>query len=395
MLKKVIGKFYSYPTILVVLIALITLGISIQVALIAPPKVFEANGPIYTHYNNFVIFKQSFFHLVQGTDLYRLYPNEHADFYKYSPTFALLMAPIATLPVFPGLLIWNLLNTVVLAIALLRLFKDDSRKFVLSFGIVLLELITSTQNSQSNALIAGLIILAYVMRKENRIGLSVLLLLITVFIKLFGVVAFAMYLLFPDKLKTAFYTLVWGMVLVLLPLLVIPPSELVFQYKSWFQLLKNDHDASLGLSVAGWIWTWFHVEAKSIVLITGMILFCIPFLKIRAYQQPAFQQLFLSSILVWIVIFNHKAESATFVIAVVGIAVWYFSGIQDRLSGLLLFLAIVFTVLSPTDLFPRFIRNQYVIPYTLKAVPCIMIWVKNIYDLIWFSSQPDKTARTA
>ncbi len=395
MLKKVFGKFYSNPTIVVVIIALVTLGISIQVALIAPPKVFEANGPIYTHYNNFVIFKNSFFHLVQGTDLYRLYPNEYADLYKYSPTFALLMAPIAAMPVFPGLLIWNLLNTVVLALALLRLFKEDNRKYVLSIGIVLLELITSTQNSQSNALIAGLIILAYVLRKENRIGLSVLFLLLTVFIKLFGIVAFAMYLLFPHKLKTAFYTFVWGLVLILMPLLIVPPSELVFQYKSWFHLLKNDHDASLGLSVAGWVWTWFHIEAKSIVLLAGILLFCIPLLKIRAYQQPAFQQLFLSSILLWIVIFNHKAESATFVIAVVGIAVWYFAGSQDKISRLLLLFAIVFTVLSPTDLFPRFIRNQYVIPYTLKAVPCIFIWAKNIYDLIRFPTQPDNVARAA
>jgi hypothetical protein len=169
---------------------------------------------------------------------------------------------------------------------------------------------------------------------------------------------------------------------------------LVFQYKSWFQLLKNDHDASLGLSVAGWVWTWFHIEAKSIVLLAGILLFCIPLYKIRAYQEPAFQRLFLSSILLWIVIFNHKAESATFVIAVVGIAVWYFAGSQDKISGLLLLFAIVFTVLSPTDLFPRFIRNQYVIPYTLKAVPCIFIWTKNIFDLIRFPTHPENLVHT-
>ena len=72
------------------------------------------NGLPYTHFNNYIIFKQSFFHLVYQKDLYALYPSEYWDYYKYSPTFALFMAPLAILPNFIGLLLWELINALPL-----------------------------------------------------------------------------------------------------------------------------------------------------------------------------------------------------------------------------------------------------------------------------------------
>jgi len=44
---------------------------------------------------------------------------------------------------------------------------------------------------------------------------------------------------------------------------------------------------------------------------------------------------------------------------------------------LLAFVVLLFilTCLSPTDLFPRVIRKEWVEPYVLKAVPCIVLWV--------------------
>jgi hypothetical protein len=48
----------------------------------------------------------------------------------------------------------------------------------------------------------------------------------------------------------------------------------------------------------------------------------------------------------------------------------------------LLVFAIVVTVFSPSDLFPRFLRVNYIIPYKLKALPCVLIWLKIIYEII-------------
>ncbi|MBK7855412.1 MAG: DUF2029 domain-containing protein [Bacteroidetes bacterium] len=65
----------------------------------------------YGHYNNYLIFKDSFQHFLQGLNLYANYPP--VDLFKYSPTFAVLMSPFAFLPDWLGLTLWNLLNAML------------------------------------------------------------------------------------------------------------------------------------------------------------------------------------------------------------------------------------------------------------------------------------------
>lgn len=38
-------------------------------------------------YNNYSVFRSSYFHLVQGKDLYIEYPSEHSDVFLYNPVF--------------------------------------------------------------------------------------------------------------------------------------------------------------------------------------------------------------------------------------------------------------------------------------------------------------------
>ena len=64
-----------------------------------------------------------------------------------------------------------------------------------------------------------------------------------------------------------------------------------------------------------------------------------------------------------------------------GVALWFIRSEKNALNITLFVLAFVLTTLSPTDLFPRFLREEYVTPYTLKGVPCILIWGKILYDM--------------
>lgn len=375
------------PSFQFTIFTVIVLVISLQAVLQAPSP-FNGSAIAYTAYNNYIIFKQSFYHLIHNKDLYILYPDEHWDLYKYSPAFALLMGPLAILPDFAGLFLWNMLNAIILLVAIQQLPLLDKQKKLLSLGFVLLELITSLQNEQSNALIAGLIILAFVQMEKKRVALASLFIVLTVAIKLFGIVAFALFLFYPQKIKSIAFTLLWLLVFTFIPLTVVSWDQLVFLYKSWGHLLQNDHDISYGLSVAGWLYTWFGWSLKSETVIAGVLLFCLPLLRIRQYKNFTYRLLYVASVLLWVVIFNHKAESPTFVIATAGVALWYYYQQPNKINTALLLLTFVFTVLSPTDLFPRIIRTNYVIPYVLKAVPCIWVWLKLTYDLLTIKDTP-------
>ncbi|MBK6363399.1 MAG: hypothetical protein IPF52_07805 [Saprospiraceae bacterium] len=153
-------------------------------------------------------------------------------------------------------------------------------------------------------------------------------------------------------------------------------------------MLKNDHDISYGYSVMGWIHSWFSaVINKNIIVLTGVLVFLLPFVRIKLYKESMFTYLLLCSILIWIVIFNHKTESPTFIIAMAGVALWFVRSEKNTLNIILFVLAFILTSLSPTDLFPEYLRDEFVHPYSLKAFPCILIWCKIIYDMMALKSE--------
>ncbi len=378
-------KISLNPKTILIVYILLAIGAGVHSYLIGP-QMFA--GRLYTHYNNYMTFKHSFVHLIQNKDLYIEYPDEHWDFYKYSPTFALFMAPFYYLPNLPGLILWDLLNAVILYLAIKSLQLDERTKSLILWFIAI-ELLTSIQNEQSNGLVAGLLILAFTMFEKDKPFLATLFISISAYVKIFGVIGFVLILFYPKKFKAISYSIFWMIIFALLPLVVISPMQLKFLYLRWFELLRWDYSESAGLSVMGWLSSWFKLNPpKNLVVIIGVVILLIPLLNFKSYENFIFRLTFLASILIWVVIFNHKAESPTYVIAISGVAIWYFTQKRKIENLALLIFAFIFTSLSPTDLFPKFLRDSVVIPYVLKAVPCIFIWFKLSYDLIFKKLEP-------
>jgi hypothetical protein len=348
----------------------------------------QKNDKDYTYYNNYIIFKQSFHHLRDGSNLYSLHLDEHWDLYKYSPTFAFLFGSLAWLPDALGLFLWNILNAIILVFAIRMLPMLDSEKKNVILLFCLVELFTSLQNSQSNALIAGLVVMAFSMIEREKFFLGCVLIALTVYVKLFGLFAFAICLLYPQRWKMVGYSIVAMVVLAMLPLLIVSGPQLVLIYQDWWQLLKSDYVPN-SLSFVGVIRVWTNITANpNAVLLIGLILFLIPFSRIGFYEQFKFRLSIVAMILLWMIVFNHKAESPTFVIAIVGIGIWlYASGLTSRWTTSLVLMALIFTSLSPTDLFPDFIQDNYFVPWSVKAIPCIAIYFVVFYELTFKPSQ--------
>lgn len=365
------------------IIVLIVAAVSLQSLLLRKSPDPET-GVTYTFYNNFMIFRGSFFHLLDNLNLYQPFPQEQYDLFKYSPTFALLFAPLALLPVEAGLFAWILLNALVLFVAFWKLPVLSDKKKLFALGFVAIELITSLQNSQSNALMAGLIILAFVFLEKHKPGVATLLIVLSVFIKIYSILALAIFIFYPRKSRPAAMLLLWFVVFGLLPLILVTPAELWQQYRNWFGLLKQDQAVYGGLSVISWLKSWFGLDLPGLaVMLAGAVLFALPLVRMKHYQNVTFRMLFLASALIWMVIFNHMAESPTFVIAVSGVAIWFFMKEKRRLEDIILLaLVFIFTILSPTDIFPPDWQNNVFKPYAVKAVPCIFVWVKLQAELL-------------
>jgi hypothetical protein len=381
---KKVTAFFDFVTnrnFISLLVLILVMVISIQTYLLGPR---EWQGVTYTHYNNYKIFTSSFWHLVEQQDLYAGYPDDHYDLYKYSPTFSVLMAPFAVLPDWLGLLLWNFLNAFILLFAIYKLPQIERKTAGWIILLVVFELVISLRNNQSNALMAGLVILAFSSLEKNRPAFASFLLALSFFIKLFSLPALSLALLYPTRYRFGFYFAGWVAILGILPLAIIPFEQMAFLYQSWWELLAGDQSVYYGISVMGWLNSWFGIEMnKNLLILLGAVVFMIPFLFIKSYTDDIFRVKLLASVLLWMVIFNHMAESPTYIIAMTGAGVWFFTSRRNWLDISLLILAIVLTSLSMTDLTPNAWKNSFIKPYVLKAIPCILIWLKIQTELIW------------
>ena len=345
---------------------------------------FEMGGQIYPPYQNYVAFRNAFFHLLAHQNLYAAFPMEQqADLFKYTPTWALFMAPIAALPYTAGALAWNMLNAGALFAAVLWVPTVSRRARIWILWFVFLSLVTSMQTAQSNGLMAGLMLGAFAARERNRPAVAALLVMLAAFGKPFGIFALLACLSQPGLRRFLAWVVVWGIVLLLAPLVVVSPGYLTLLYRSWFDLLLHDHATKAGLSVMSWLTAWFGLTPpKDLVIALGGLLLLVPLARAQRFGDAASRTLLIASVLVFVVIFNHMAESPTYVIAVVGVALWYFGGQATPLDTALVAATFALTCLASTDLVPPAVRARVVAPYMLKAVPCIAVWVRMQYDLV-------------
>jgi hypothetical protein len=402
-----------------------------------------ADGGFYSHYNNYIIFKQSFYHLIAQKDLYIHYPQEQYDLFKYPPTFALLFAPFSLLPDFLGYSTWTALNLLLPVFAIYKLQGISGRAKGAMSVLLLLEGFTSALNSQSNGLMLGLLLFAFVSLQKGRIVQAIIFIWLTAFIKLFGILFFAMLLVFPGAFKKSLLNipLIFG-VLYILPLPILGWEGLQRQYASMFNLLAHDHGYFVKYSVMGWLQQWFGLRPnKNLILMLGLGLQCIPLLvfiikeklwrsglleQINSKSLERWQSLFAASWLLWMVIFNHMAESATYVIAVGGAMLalsqirfmnnadfepakntqldnvwnnpidsvnqsnnavqngsWHrYVNSQNSPWIAAFIMMFLFTMLGPTDIYPKEVRFWIVETAQLKAFPCILLWLMTMVKLV-------------
>ena len=74
----------------------------------------------------------------------------------------------------------------------------------------------------------------------------------------------------------------------------------------------------------------------------------------------------------------------------IGVAIWYTAAPWQRTKWDIALLVFVFILssMSPSDLFPAYLRKEFVQPYALKALPVTIVWFKLCYEMLTKNYQP-------
>src|SRR5438034_2588532 len=196
---------------------------------VASAALVTVQQAILGHSNNLSIFRSASLNLLAGRDLYAAHPEQHLDFYKYSPTFALLFAPLAYLPFALAFLCWSLLNGLLLWYALDRLLPE--REATVALALLYLEVLLALQYGQSNALVAALTILAFVAFEARRPVGAALSITLGAAVKLFPLAALSFPVFHRRRLPFAARFVQVRAAAIALPLVAIPPGPLLAPYR--------------------------------------------------------------------------------------------------------------------------------------------------------------------
>lgn len=339
-------------------------------------------GPNCRQYSNYQVFKYAHLHLLGDHDLYGDHLTEHCFTFKYSPGFALFFGVFAYLPDWLGLVLWMLLSGVMSYVAIRALPGWGPGRQILLLVFIVFEWQVSIQGQQTNALIAMALLLAYALLERGRALPATLLIVLTAFIKVFGLAAMVLYIFYPGKLRLAAYSLGWCLLFAALPLVVVGPSDLLAIYQDWLAQMAGDMDFK-GMSLYGLLETTTGWSPPRTALALGSLGLMLGSLgRVGCWSSAWYRQALLAALLIWAVVFNHKAESHTYVIAMVGIGLWFFS-VERRPwwdLALLIFAFLGVSVLF-SDFVPRPWKHGFGMAYHIKALPATLLWLRVVADL--------------
>ncbi|MCM1369552.1 MAG: DUF2029 domain-containing protein [Candidatus Amulumruptor caecigallinarius] len=341
--------------------------------------------------NNFMIFRGVFFHTIDQLPLFDAYPDEYKDVNHYGPLFSLIIAPFALLPRLAGLFLWQTFLAATLFYTILK-FPFSRKQKITVFWIISLEVLSSLQMQQFNLIIAATVAGSLIAATKNKPSLFAFLVVIGTLTKLYGIVGIVFILFTNRKKDSLLWFAIWGSILFALPMLISSPEYIFSQYGAWIDALseKNLQNAETSsvlqnISAIGMIHRISRLEFSDLlILVPAAIIFFLPLLRIRMYADFRFRWRILASALMCIILFSTGSESSGYVIAFLGIAIWYIlndKNIQPYYVFLLVF-ALLICGFGGSDLMPSYIRKEIIRAYALKALPVMLIWFTLIFQLL-------------
>ena len=346
--------------------------------------------------NNYRIFRGVFWHTLQCTSLYAEYPLEYYDVNHYGPFFSLVIAPFALMTIPLGLVFWCIALSLTLYFAITRsTFSSWQQMFVLWFCSE--TLLTSLFMQQFNIAIAAIIIAGYALIEKERDFWAAFLIVLGTFVKLYGIVGLAFFFFSRHKGKFVLSLLFWGVVLFVAPMIISSPGYVMSQYHEWFVCLVEKNGENLAsqaqnISALGMVRRVLGNPQYSdlLILAPALVLFALPYLRFKQWRNEGFRMTLLASVLLFTVLFSTGSESSSYIIALSGVCVWYFAAPWQRGKADIWLLVFVFLLSSmgSSDLYPRVVKREYIQAYSLKALPCLIVWLKLCWEMMVKNYQP-------
>ncbi len=374
-------------------------------------------------FNNFLIYKFTFWHALDGKSMFENY-GDHGDVNHYGPIFSVIVAPFAlvsgretsldSLSLWLGVFFWHLALGLFLWWAIRRSTLTWQQQ-VIVFWFTAHEMLNALGMSQFNVATAAMILLSYTYLRRGSEMWSAFWIVLGTLTKIYGIVGLAFFFFAKNKSKFIMWLTVWAVVLFVLPMPFWGAGYVADQYAEWMASLVSKGDENIlsdfqNISLLGFVrkigyactagldayydvfWRralpnasnwWVAVWSDLWLILPGLLYGALPYLRFRQYGSLSFQMMCLASVLMFVNIFSTGSENSSYIISMLGVGIWYVAVPWKRSRtdlGLMIF-CFFLTSLSPTDLFPEYLRTHWIRPFALKSIPVVLIWLKLVWEM--------------
>mgnify|MGYP003683064729 CR=1 FL=1 len=310
------------------------------------------------------------------------------DVFIYLPLFSILFTPFALLPAWLGAFCWNFFTYSLFYFSIFNLpdqYQFKNKKFI--FFISCLLLFATMLSMQFNPVVAAIFLFSYTLLEKKHNFWAILLISISGFTKVYGIFQLSMLIFYPKFWKNVFYTIIISILLFLTPLIRFNFTELIDYYQSWIVSISDHSRMQIYYSIYRAIYSItpsINEYASKISIIILFSLFIIGLFHQKKIKNSfSLRTQYLGILMSYTILFGLGSELHTYVIAMVGYAIWYIHNKKTKLDKTLLWINFVLLVIFPIDIFCPVIISKFVLgKLHLGVIVFFITWCIMVYKTL-------------
>ena len=327
-----------------------------------------------------------------GINPYTLeYVEAHSIWFLYTPVFTTIYAPIFLLPEWLGPYVWNVFNYVMLCMAIRLLPKPLAPFRTRIFLFMLLLILQSAFCFQYNMVVCYIFLFAFILMERGKPLWATLLIMISATTKYYGAIELGLLMCYPRFWRNIGYALMWGVVLLLLPMINTAFDNVFALYRSMWDSYESHRSAVdySGLFFARGLKPWLLPNLRVVQMGVLLVISVLFFWRYKRWHDFRFRVETLAVMMGYIILFSDSPETHTYMITLTGyqMAFWL-QPERTKFDWVLYWLLFVNFCILPVDaICPTPVYRFFHDNFWLDVYCMTIAWLR----VIWWAVKSNRT----
>lgn len=327
-----------------------------------------------------------------GINPYTLeYVEAHSIWFLYTPVFTTIYAPVFLLPEWLGPYVWNVFNYVMLCVAIRLLPKPLAPFRTRIFLFMLLLILQSAFCFQYNMVVCYIFLFAFILMERGKPLWATLLIMISATTKYYGAIELGLLMCYPRFWRNIGYALMWGVVLLLLPMINTAFDNVFALYRSMWDSYESHRSAVdySGLFFARGLKPWLLPNLRVVQMGVLLVISALFFWRYKRWHDFRFRVETLAVMMGYIILFSDSPETHTYMITLTGyqMAFWL-QPERTKFDWVLYWLLFVNFCILPVDaICPTPVYRFFHDNFWLDVYCMTIAWLR----VIWWAVKSNRT----